>query len=159
MKLNRELQLAVLNRLADAPYPADVIFSEQESRDPELIATLCYLEGHGLVSCEKAGEVNGLPWIPFAKITPAGLDFLADDGGLSAILGTVTVRLHADTVRDLLAARIAASDLSPDDKKTLSDHLRSLPAEALKNITTRLLDAALDHLPDAIPMLQRLLCS
>ena len=49
-----------------------------------------------------------------ARITAKGIDFLEDDGGLSAILGVVTVKLHADTLREMLAKKIDASSASSD---------------------------------------------
>ena len=48
-------------------------------------------------------------WNP--GITAKGLDFLEDDGGLSAILGAITVKLDPDDLRALIAARIEESDL------------------------------------------------
>jgi hypothetical protein len=92
-----------------------------------------------------------------STITARGLDFLADDGGLSALLGTVTVKLHADTLRDLIESRIARADMPEAEKKRITDHLRALPAEALKTVTTRLVEAGLDTLPNAIPLLKTLL--
>jgi hypothetical protein len=91
------------------------------------------------------------------RITAAGLDFLADDGGLSAILGVVTVRLHEDTIKALLIEQVERSS-APDDLKTkLKSQIKSLPAEALKTVTTEGLKAGLTHIPDAMSWLEMLL--
>lgn len=160
MILDRELQRTLLQALADA-YPENLDVSPLNLPEPETSANLKYLAEHDLVTL--LARTDGLVGMPYrvysAEITAKGLDFLADDGGLSAILDTVTVRLHADTLRDLLESRIAASALPATDKNRLTEHLRRLPAEALKHLTKRLLDAALDHLPDAIPLLQKWLDS
>ena len=63
------------------------------------------------------------------KITEKGLDFLKDDGGLTAILGIVTVRFEADTIRTILQIKVNQSDLSPADKQKLHGVLQELPAE------------------------------
>jgi hypothetical protein len=61
-----------------------------------------------------------------AKITARGLDFLEDDGGLGAILNVVTIRLEADTLRQLLETKINASDMPEADKQTLLAKLKIL---------------------------------
>lgn len=44
------------------------------------------------------------------------MDFLADDGGLSAILGTVIIKFETEQLKAILAAKIMSSDLSPERK-------------------------------------------
>lgn len=90
-----------------------------------------------------------------AKISAKGLDFLADDGGLSAILGVVTVRLHEDTIKSLLIDRVRQSPGDATIKGKLIDAIKKQPAEALSTLTTKLLEEALVQLPNALPMLQR----
>ncbi|RMC99868.1 hypothetical protein EAY64_06040 [Aquitalea palustris] len=86
---------------------------------------------------------------PQFKISSSGLDFLEQDGGLSAILGTVTVKLHADTIRDLLETRIMESQLPVAEKKRFVDQLKELPGEALKTLTNKLIEKACDN-PEAV---------
>lgn len=85
------------------------------------------------------------------------MDFLADDGGLSAILGVVTVKLHDETIRDLIAARIQDSNLPPEEKTGLLTQLRELRGESIKHLTLKLLDAGLDNASKALPLIQRAL--
>ena len=86
-----------------------------------------------------------------------GLDFLADDGGLSAILGVVTVKLHADTIRDLISAKIEEAAIPPEHKSALKKGLASLSEKALGAATTDLVRTGLDHLPDAAHWLRQFL--
>lgn len=166
MKLDRELQRKILEELADS-YP-DSIFpsclvdyfkmSRGSYIDHKARANIIYLVELGLIevkliSVEKIIENVSLSqgW----KATAKGMDFLADDGGLSAILGTVTVKLHEDTLRTLIENKITEShDLAPQDKRVLIDQLRSLPGESIKHLTMKLLDKGLENLPAAIGIIQ-----
>jgi hypothetical protein len=156
MILDRDLQRVLLNALANA-YPEELDVAALGFPEPDASANLKYLAEHGLVKLlARTGDMVGMAYRVFsAEITAKGLDFLANDGGLSAILDTVTVKLHADTLRELLEPHIAASALPAAEKSKIMEHLRQLPAEAMKHLTKRLLDAALERLPDAIPLLQK----
>lgn len=156
MILDRELQRTLLDKLAEA-YPEELNIVPLGLPEPAASANLKYLEDHGLVRLlAKIDRMVGESYHVFtAAITAKGLDFLADDGGLSAILDTVTVRLHADTLRELVAARIDASDLPAEEKARTINLLRELPAEAMKHLTKRFLDAALDQWPAGILLLQK----
>ncbi|MCC7484593.1 MAG: hypothetical protein IT529_06345 [Burkholderiales bacterium] len=157
MVVDRVLQRAMLEKLATA-FPEQVNAEELCADAETATRNLLYLEGHGLVRNETSRTISAT-YVAASEITHLGIDFLQDDGGLTAILGTVTVKLHADTLRELLEARIATADLPQAEKKRLIDHLRELPAEALKHLTTRLLDLALERMPDAAPLLRTLLDS
>ena len=87
------------------------------------------------------------------KITEKGLDFLQDDGGLSAILNIVTVKFEADTLKAILENRINQSNLAPESKQSMIDGLRELPAESIKHLTMKLLDEGLENLPNAIVLI------
>ncbi|UVK45701.1 hypothetical protein BPNPMPFG_001261 [Mesorhizobium sp. AR07] len=82
-----------------------------------------------------------------ASITAKGLDFIADDGGLGAILGVVTVRLHGDTLRELLISRVESSDEDDTVKQKVVAKLKDIPGEALGALVTKALDASLASLP------------
>lgn len=96
MKLDRELQRQILEKLADA-YP-DEIF-EVAPKFPSagrssVFFNLQYLAEHGLVNSgvrkSQSGDTEDQWYELGTKITATGLDFLADDGGLGAILGVGT---------------------------------------------------------------------
>jgi len=150
MKLDRELQLNLLNLLADK-YPKQLPLRPNNGADPLVVANLTYLAEHGLVELVKNRAISsgGLKF-ESAAITAKGMDFLAGDGGLSAIFGVVIVKLHDETIRHLLEARIESSNLPPDDKKRWLDQLRELRGESIKHLTMKLLDAGLENWPAAL---------
>jgi hypothetical protein len=157
MKLNRELQREILLGVTEAfPRQIDQPFLvrlNEKYGESEVDGNLLYLCMHGLLDLNKTETLSGK--IIINKLTPTekAFDFLADDGGLSAVLGVVTIKLHADTIRDLIASRIASSDIPIEQKNSLQASLRSLPDEALKHLTTKLVDAAFDNLPAAMLLL------
>ena len=159
MKLNRSAQSAILKELEKA-YPTEIGLVElmRVHGNPKEIATNTqYLHEHGLVK-GRFQKLSGGHWdLISATITAKGLDFLADDGGLTAILGVVTVRLEADTVRALMTAKINDSDLPTHEKSRLIEALRDLPAESLKQLTSHIVDAGVRHAPDAIQWLYTLI--
>lgn len=160
MKIDRALQLEMLNHLANK-YPDDVYNIVEPSDEQTLlekkIANLLYLEEHGLI---RSGLVKGNGnhfQLTATVITAAGLDFLANDGGLSAILGVVTIKLHDDTIRQLIEARIQSAELPETTKSHLLKSLREAPGETVTLLTEKLLDASLSSWPAAIAVIQKFL--
>lgn len=158
MKLDREYQKHIL-RMLEEKFPLSLELADAERlRDGRdglaLAANVSYLEQHGLIhpgsirppTFTAPMDVN----IRALGITHRGMDFLADDGGLSAILGVVTIKLHEDTLKELVAMKIQQSDLPPADKSIWLDALKKLPAEATKHLAVKLMDAGLAHAPDAL---------
>jgi len=121
---------------------------------PDSIKSLNYLAELELITMDDGYFRGG---IAATKITAKGLDFLADDSGYSAILGTVTVRLHTDTLKALIKAHIESSDMPQSDKKRYVDHLRDLPAETTKHLLLKLVDAGCQNWPQVFPLLQSIL--
>ncbi|WP_422101891.1 hypothetical protein [Vreelandella sp.] len=84
------------------------------------------------------------------RITAKGVDFLEEDGGLSAVLDTVTVKLHADTIRDLIEAKIISNqDISIEEKTSLLKSLKKMPEEAMRQLTQKLIGYGLEQAPSA----------
>ncbi|MBW3933226.1 hypothetical protein [Neisseria meningitidis] len=98
-------------------------------------ANLRYLAEHGLVVC------NDKNLSATVKITAKGIDFLSDDGGLSAILGVVTVKLHSDTIQALIAAKIDQAEISDSEKSWLKKELGKIKDTALSTFTTNAINA------------------
>lgn len=152
--INRALQKQLLEALF-AQYPKEFnVLKEFEAEAARV--NLRYLEEHGLIESsisrfEALSIHNG--W----RITAAGVDFLLDDGGLSAILDVLTIRLHDDTVRALIEERITSAGLPKPHTERLLDQLRSLPVDATKHLALKLIEKGLDHWQDALPLLERLL--
>lgn len=159
-KFNREIQKQLLEALYEAT-PNDIdekIFSDIQTAfgsEDNMIANLFYLSQHGLISncitCDLSGwDIN----LSNLNITHHGIDFLREDGGLSAILRIQTIRFHNDTLHELERLITASSTATTADKKKLISQLRSLPADAIKHLTIRLLGQGLDRLPDVFHVIQ-----
>lgn len=166
MLLDREMQLAILTELSEV-YPAPIDMSEKYEFGTDIyrkfIANLAYLEAHKLIS-EKSiliprtiGDFNALP--SSSSITHIGMDFLADDGGLSAILGTVTVKFETEQFKVLLESIILSSNLPADRKQTMLDALRELPAESMRHLITKVVDSGWDNLGSLMIVIQSILLS
>jgi hypothetical protein len=149
---DREYQRELLLVMRDA-YPRPIFLKDPTER---AAANLRYLEGHGLCVSGVVVGVDGHIAFGGSEITSAGIDFLADDGGLSAILGVVVVKIHADSIRDLLAAKVDETPMPAEEKSAIKKHLATLPEAALRVATTDLVQTGLRHLPDAAHWLRTL---
>ena len=112
-------------------------------------ANLQYLAEHGLVVFDNETLITAT-----VKITAKGIDFLMDDGGLSAILGVVTVKLHSDTIQALLNTKIDQADIHPEEKSKLKVILSKMGDVALAKLTEKAIDAVTS--PQIINLLQSL---
>lgn len=157
-ELNRHKQRAMLEKLA-AVYPRKLMGADLSDEDNWPIADLWYLDEHGLIELNARTSNDGSQTIKAfnARMTAKGCDFLRGDGGLSAILGVVTIKIHDDTIKSMIEAKILNADLPPAEKRKWIDALRTLPAETTKHLAMKLVDLGLDQLPAALPLLQKLL--
>ncbi|WP_066568067.1 hypothetical protein [Snodgrassella sp. CFCC 13594] len=153
MYIDRKLQLKLLQNLTDEfpECPAQSFYDEQvkEHGEKQVVGNLLYLDEHGLISLKQSqcyGESMPSAIWALTKPTAKGIDFLADDGGLSAILGIVTVKLHSDTIKDLLTAKIDASDLPSEEKEHYKSSLSTIKDSAL----TRITELAIENAPWAV---------
>ncbi|MBD1600887.1 hypothetical protein [Pseudomonas typographi] len=163
MKLDRRLQKRILEAAAEAyPFPAPhglyIELGAAETKE-RVDANLFYLAEHGLIrKCiELTSDGFALPTSNGIQCTKSGMDFLADDGGLSAVLGVVTIKIHEDTLRELLERKIRDSDIQPEEKNRLAQRLKGLSAEAIKHLTLKLLDEGVGHLPEAVALIGKYL--
>jgi hypothetical protein len=150
--MNRELQKEILERLNKtygSPEDKFVDIASEEGQE------MFYLFEHGLIHLkERRGLGQGAPaQVHSAVITARGRDFLEDDGGLSAILGVVTVRFHEDTLKSIIENKILDANIPKEEKRSLINTLKGLPADATRHLTMRLLDKGLETLPDAIRLI------
>lgn len=155
MKLDRALQRALLEELRDFyPRRSQSAYQLDGHSQVECINNLLYLEEHGLVeSGVKLGLNSETVTFTQARITARGMDFLEEDGGLGAVLGTVTIKIHEDTLREILERKILESDAPPEEKSRLAQAVKGLSAEAIKHLTLKLLDEGLASLPGAIALI------
>ena len=147
MKLDRDRQKKILESLAQS-YPDSASKFIDENNPIIDYANLYYLEEHGLVHANIKRSLSGSYHFSGASITAKGLDFLADDGGLSAILGTVTVKIHSESIKALLALKIEQSDLPLEQKSWLKEQVGALSDESVRTITKSLIEQGLDRVPD-----------
>jgi len=156
-RLDRAVQRSILHALELAyPQVAQPGAMGFNSSDPVWARNVTYLAEHGLAEIKASNSIGGPATVVLAKITAKGLDFLEDDGGLGAILNVLTVRLDAETLRALIEDKVEAANLPPEQKSRIMDWLRKAGQEGLKQATTKLVGAALDHAPEALQLLQRL---
>lgn len=158
MILDRALQKELLTKMSSTypnEYPLDQEYTARTPEYQQVVANLYYLFQHGLIEKRSLRYGYSSFAIELPTITHKGMDFLADDGGLSAILGVVTVKFHEDSIKQILEHRIIESDLPPEDKKSMLGVLRELPAESIKHLTLKLLDKGFDNSSSAIHIIQK----
>lgn len=153
MSINRDLQLSILLKLREN-YPDGFPIREMpehSSNSKSLTMNLCYLNEHGLVKA-----VDGHRDIPsenfrvqhgFVRITSKGIDFLEGDGGLRAILGKVIIKFDEVDLDRLLQA-VDRAPGTEEQKTKIKEVVKSFPAESLSLAYKRLINYALDKIPD-----------
>jgi hypothetical protein len=148
MKLDRTMQYEILTQLSDI-YPSDFMVNDLTlSVKEDLQSNLFYLSEHNLIEpvINRTGNnVNPTPTIITAKITAKGLDFLEADGGISAILSTITVKFDAENIRSLIHDKIMSSELPPEKKMTLVKKLKEFSGEVLKTVALKLIEQGLEN--------------
>ncbi|KPG94601.1 hypothetical protein AK821_18485 [Pseudomonas sp. RIT-PI-r] len=158
MKLNRELQRALLEELRDFyPRRSQSAYHLDGYNQADCLDNLMYLEEQGLVESGIAFTLSGHVTLVQARITARGMDFLEDDGGVSAALAVVTVKLHEDTLRQLIETKIQSSGIPDEQKSGILKALREAPGETTKQLITKLVDLGMENAPKAIPLIQTLL--
>lgn len=165
MKLDRQYQNDLLTFLLN-DYPGYEKASEycdklQKEDEDKYVANIVYLQNHDLLEdgAELRFSLDGktrYAYSAFPKITHKGIDFMLQDGGLSAILNVQTVKLHEETIRDLLNTAITASNLSESEKLSAKNVLTQMSIEGLKSLTTKLLDKGISNLPDLAQQIQNI---
>lgn len=154
--LDRALQRELLTKLAPLyPQAASMQCSFRDVPHQVLVVNLYYLDEHGLVVLSANETMSRQIILHSVKITAAGLDFLADDGGLSSILHTVDVRLHGDTLRQIIESRVNKAEGDPGVKQAIKQALVKLPSEAMSKLATQALEHAMDQTPDIVRWLQK----
>lgn len=145
--LKRDIQKAILEDLYQV-YPSakrieDIAKSIAQS-EGIVTTNIQYLIEHGLINMwygtlntDRHSSSTG----SFPKLNAKGIDFLADDGGLSAILGVITVKLHSESIQALIAAKIDQADISDSEKSWLKKELGKIKDTALSTLTENAINA------------------
>jgi len=147
--IHPDVWLSILKGMARSPYK---LVTDQEvllpgGDDDAFIANLKYLHDHGLCEANLQQSLSGQWFWAGAKITSRGIDHLRTDGGLTAKLGIVTVKLDADTIKALICSQIDEGTESAEEKSKLKKTVKSLQGEALKTVTGELVKAGIRHMP------------
>lgn len=154
--LSRDFQRRLLLELAEIyPHRSDHRFHSES--DLSGLANASYLIEHGLINATVSRYGDGHIDARLPMITAKGLDFLADDGGLSAILGVVTVRIDSSSIRELVEARIFQDVPDETLRQSLISALRKAPADAMSSVIQQLATAGLSSVPSLLPLLQKAL--
>lgn len=148
MQINRPLQEAILRYLTECfpDYPEYDFYNEliEKYGKKEVVGSILYLQMHKLLECTEASSLGdtipNIHW-ELTKPTEKAFDFLADDGGLSAILGVITVKLHSDTVQSLIAAKIDQAEITDEEKGLLKTELGKIKDTALSTLTENAINA------------------
>ena len=153
--IDRALQRKMLLQMREQ-YPAPVRrFADLNTADwTSIVLNLLYLGEHGLCNPGLSQALGGQYNWGGSSITAKGIDFLADDGGLTAILGAITIKIEAETLRSIIAEKIEAASIPVGEKSTLRKALDGLSGTALKVATTDLVKTGIDHLPNAVTWLR-----
>lgn len=159
--IDKQYQKDILQELRNN-YPSESPhheFAWYDSTDKESV-NIHYLANHGLIEIERKHtaammplygrrNVQPKPKRGLAKITEAGMDYIDHQGGLTAELGTHTIRLHTDTIEDIRAildAKIVDSDAIADSEKPgLRKALKNMKDESIKQLTTRMISSGIDQ--------------
>ena len=156
MIINRPAQHTLLKQLEEH-FPKALSLKRLAALVPgldeeALFRNLIYLVGHGLIEQKVQLQPgyysdDSTKFLVYA-ITSNGIDFLAADGGVAAILSTVTVKLHDDTLRALLLAKIDASVPDASTKSRLRKAVEEMSNAGLKEIGTEAVKAGIQNAPD-----------
>jgi len=140
MEFDRELQHNVLRALAEV-YPDSLLVSSLPgfSNDRKFMGTLFYLQEHGLIAGGDIREPGQCRSMVDTQITKSGLDFLADDGGLQAMLGRFRVKFDSTELVTLVGDSLQKGDVSDSRRKDILASLESLKPEDLKSVIKKLL--------------------
>lgn len=148
-KFDRELQRHLLT-VCISSYPKNATLKDYDGKilkieDDKLFANMVYLHQHGLIQIEP--NINNDPFelLPKIKATAAGVDFMLNDGGLSAILKVHTIKFHRDAVV-VLEDLITISNMSDVEKDKAKSTLGEMPTEALKAVVQTITTAGLTAL-------------
>ena len=155
--INRDIQRRLLEELLDIP-SNEKDYSEERPTSEEL-ANLKYLKDHGLIEWEARYMDDDQLNVFSTTITARGIDYMLEDGGLTEELNVVTIKLHADTINELLIAKIQSSEAGPTVKQNLVKKLKELPADAVKELLMTIINKGIDSIPDVAKWLPTFLHS
>lgn len=159
--LQREMLTILINAYPGSPNDFDYDPGIIDDVDHfKLAANLIYLAQHQLIQIVMPkSELEPEDWrwmFDSAKATCKGVDFMLNDGGLTAILNIQTFNIHRDTIT-ALEDIISLSNLPEPEKAGIVSKLQQLPSTAIEHLTKELLVKGALNLPAALPLIQKFL--
>lgn len=157
--LDRQYQFDLLTLLLKG-YPTYTDVTEKlvayQNENPEKYkANMLYLQDYGLVkgavSCAFCNSSEGKAWYEIniqslPVITNKGIDFVLSDGGLGAILGVQTVKLHDETIKEFWKEAIYQSRLEEEKKNWLSEKFKNLSLTDIINLAKEVIPIMASHI-------------
>ncbi len=133
MQLDRKLQLDVLEALGEV-YPDSLLVSNlpRFANDRNFMGTLFYLQEHGLISGGDIRQPGQCRSMVDAQITKTGLDFIADDGGLQAVLGNFQMKFSKDNLVAVVDDSLKKSSVPDSKRQAIVASLNSMEQKILK---------------------------
>ena len=161
-KFNRELQNHILT-VCIASYPHHTSWNQYDPEsfpglmdDHILAANIYYLSEHGLISVSPQRTDDPYSLLENIRATADGIDFMMGDEGLKSVLDIRTIKIHSDTMAQLVDI-ISSSDIPAEEKHGILSKLRELPASTITHLTNELTVKAALALPGALQLIQKYL--
>lgn len=144
-KPEEDLLYDILHKATEAyPEPLDVDPINKELGDSIVTGAIDYLVDHQLVDVlAKRSRISGMGSYAEIRINARGMDILQEDGGWTAMLNVVTVRLEADTLRQLITQKIDESNEPTHRKLQLREWVFSLSEQSLRGLAIQLIQTGL----------------
>ena len=124
----------------------------------DVTAKIIYLNEHGYLSVgsiNRTSEFNVFLAGPFVP-TAEGMDWVSENGGITAEKNTVGIRLPIEDLEQLLIKAIEQSHKSKPLKEKLIKQISDLPKKALQQIAAELVKKSWDDcLSHALPLLEK----
>lgn len=157
-KPDQALKEEILQAAAET-YPASCEADQWNTTlDKDTVTTtISYLVDHGLVTGTPRKRMDEIASYADVKITSAGFDYISEDGGLTAELGVVTVRIEAETIQALVTAQIEMTDATRQEKNLLRQQLQALSKEGHQRLANQLIHLGLEAAPRSIEWLKTLI--
>ncbi|MCP1229842.1 hypothetical protein [Acetobacter indonesiensis] len=124
----------------------------------EVFRDIRYLADHGLCRPEYLEQHNDMRWhwAEPVRITTQGLDWLSEDGGLTAEKRTLTVKFDEDQFKALLIAKVDQSDATEEEKSKVKEAISKGSTVVLQAALTEVTKTGIAFLPHGFQWLQKL---
>lgn len=157
--LERDYYIDVLQKLAEtAPDHMGSVEWFQEKANENLkkyIVNLQYLEQKWLVVSHIIRSVDGKYSCAFPpELTADGWDYTSQEGGVRANIDTITVKIHENTLAQLIYAINQSQNMDQPLKDRLVSAAKSLPEKAMSSLVTQLIGVALSHPEKVVSLFQ-----